>query len=79
MGLNNLSNDTYRYFVPKGTKINLAKYCLSRVFWKMLFGQPLQGSEFCLKLLSGFGSLSEGKYYYADQHLAEKPDATDRD
>jgi len=31
----------YQHFVPKGTKINLAKYCLARVFWNRLFRQPL--------------------------------------
>ena len=28
MGLNNLANDNYRYFVPKGTKNDLAKSSL---------------------------------------------------
>ena len=31
----------YQHFVPKGTEINPAKYCVARIFWKMLFGQPL--------------------------------------
>jgi hypothetical protein len=30
----------YQHFVPLGTKINLAKYCLARVFWNRLFRQP---------------------------------------
>jgi len=30
----------YQHFVPKGTKINLAKYGLARVFWNRLFRQP---------------------------------------
>jgi hypothetical protein len=31
----------YQHFVPKGTKNNLAKYGLERIFRKVLFRQPL--------------------------------------
>jgi len=35
----------YRYFVPKGTKIDATKNSLVRIFWKELFRQPRLGNK----------------------------------